>query len=62
MSSKKNDDELAYGDYNKDEGKSSSGKSFMGSFYRKFTGKEENEKPEDQQAVRRRDIYNTYQS
>ena len=53
MSSKDNDDELAYGDYNTAGGNGSGNreKSFMGGFYRRFTGKQENERPEGQQAV-----------
>ena len=51
MSSKNNDDELAYGDYNNGSNSASGEKSLMGSFYRKFTGKQENERPSDQQAV-----------
>ena len=51
MSGKDNDDELAYGDYNTESGSGSGERSFMGSFYRKFTGKQENERPDGQQAV-----------
>ena len=50
MTGKDIDDELAYGDYN--QGKSSSGgKSFVGSLYRSFTGKDENKKPAEEQEV-----------